>query len=609
MASSCNHPVEQLSGYRTLRPLSTRGAPREFVAVREGKVGFRRLCALRCAPADDHVGDALAREAAALARLHHPTILPAYDFLEVNQWRVLVLAFEGVFSVDRITTAMRKHPVRLDTDAAMFVAHATFDALAHAHSKIDADGTAIVHGDIHPANLIVRRDGHVLIRGFRGPGHCSATDDLNPYVAPEISLGHPYSTQSDIFGAAAVAWELLVGRPLQHSADAPLPSLAVARPDLAPELSALFDVCLSTSPHDRRIRAATMAASLRKAVNLTAGRESLERLYVRVLQRLPASFRSLCAGTLPPSVPVETSTPTSRYVRPEEPRPSVLIVGHPSHPLHRARAGQLEHEGVVSDAFLPALSHDSECKAEETFDDEAPTLRDHRTEPEQRSVDDDEDDTVVRGAPEPEFARMAADPPMRDDTQAPVVEPRSFPPVASESDPGRDAPSTSASFRRIVTVAAVCFALAPVAWLAGRYGARPLLSAMTGSESAAIPTTVPSTQPGPSAITSSVLSLAAATSLAATSAPSPSNHPSEVIPLHQTLLKVDGPPEGIVYVNGVAVGPTGTPALSRSCGLRFVRVGTAQQGPTLHGVRWLSRGLTARLPCGGRVELKAKPLP
>lgn len=303
------HPVDRLPGYRTLRPLRTRGAPRELLAIREGTANFRRLCSLRFAPVEDHAGDALAREAYILARLHHPMILPAFDMLEVDGWRILVLAFEGVFTVDRISAALRKRPVRLDTHAALFVAHRLFDALAHAHGKNDPEDAPLVHGDIHPANIVVRRDGHVLLRGFRGVDpvdHVARANPalaLGPYAAPELDAGRSATIYSDVYGAAAVVWELFVGQALPTGAGIHIPSLAVARPDLPAELAAVFDVCLSPDPDARRIRSATVAATLRKAVDLHGGRESLERLYVRVMKRLPASIRALCAGTLPPRTP------------------------------------------------------------------------------------------------------------------------------------------------------------------------------------------------------------------------------------------------------------------------------------------------------------------
>jgi len=89
--------------------------------------------------------------------------------------------------------------------------------------------------------------------------------------------------------------------------------------------------------------------------------------------------------------------------------------------------------------------------------------------------------------------------------------------------------------------------------------------------------------------------------------PSASGNPRPDVLYHQTLLLVEGPPEGTVYVNGVPVGPVGEPSLARGCGLRFVRVGMQARGASLRGVRWLSEGHIMRLPCEGRATLRVRP--
>ena len=660
-----NHPVDRLPGYRTLRPLRTRGLPRELLAIREGTANFRRLCSLRFAPVEDHAGEALAREAYILARVHHPMVLPAFDLLEVDGWRILVLAFEGVFTVDRISAALRKRPVRLDTQAALFVAHRLFDALAHAHGKNDPEDAPLVHGDIHPANIVVRRDGHVLIRGFRGAdpvgpaARANPVLALGPYAAPELDAGRPATIYSDVYGAAAVVWELFVGQALPTEAGVHVPSLAVARPDLPAELAAVFDVCLSPDPDARRIRAATVAATLRKAVDLHGGRESLERLYVRVMKRLPASIRALCAGTLPPHDPKELSSPTQRFVRGEDQRsPGVLLVGHPTHPLHRSLSRKGDADDAVREAVPAALAFDStdatgslvEIRGE-TFDDEAPTLRKRSPIGEVQKCgewDGDDDDTIVNfrapehgrdeemwGKIEPSERGDHIDSPRgRFATTMPtisggarrdpsVLEPRSFPPVASDPDGGESHEAERAEGPRLGYAIGIALLLAPLAWLAGQYGVGPLWTSWSNPSSSIAPTALANAQATPVERSSSdriVPPKPKASAPKAVAQPTSNGvappkpvasaleDPSQpVIPFHQSMVMVEGPPDGVVYVNGYAVGRTGERSLTRGCGLRFVRVGTEAKGATLHGVRWLSKGQTAKLPCGTLVNLRAVP--
>jgi serine/threonine protein kinase len=248
-----------------------------------------------------------------MARLHHPTILPVFDFLSVDNGHVLVLAFEGVFSLERVTSAMRRQPVRFEMQAALFVAHALFDALAHAHHKFHADGFPITHGDVHPSHLILCKDGHALVRGFCGVHPHGARDDVDPYAAPELEAGRPASPSSDLYGAAAIAWELLAGRGLPRNG--PPPPVAAACPGAPAEVAAVLDTCLSADPALRCIRAGTVAATLRRAADLHEGQECLKRLHARVLRRLPASVRAVSSGTLPPRTPHDASSPTRRFLR------------------------------------------------------------------------------------------------------------------------------------------------------------------------------------------------------------------------------------------------------------------------------------------------------
>lgn len=327
--------------------------------MREGGAGFRRLCSLRLARTDDDVASAaLAREAAVLARLHHPTILPAYDLLEANGWMALVLAFDGVFTIEGLATLTCNRPQPLDSQAALFVIHAVFDALGHTHGKKDVDGHPLVHGDLHPANVLVRSTGHVLLRGFRGAEPIQTRRaapvpqiDLGPYAAPELASACSASTASDLYGAGAIAWHLLIGHaPPQGET----PSLAQTRPDLSPEVASVLDVCLSSEPSRRLLRAATVAATVRKAVDLNVGRDNLERVYAHVLRRLPRSVRDLCAGTLLTQRSTDSRIPTQRLPPSREPVSSDRRSSIPPHvEVQQARRDSFDNGRTIAEPIRP----------------------------------------------------------------------------------------------------------------------------------------------------------------------------------------------------------------------------------------------------------------
>ncbi len=603
-----------MAGFRTLKPLRTRGPAREWLAVREGERGFRRLCSLRFARAEDSsVSDTLLREAACMARLHHPTILPVFDFLSVEDQHVLVLAFEGVFSLERVTSAMRRQPVRFEMQAALFVAHALFDALAHAHHKFDPEGHPVTHGDVHPSHLILCKDGHVLVRGFCGVHPRFARDDADPYAAPERQAGHAASPSSDLYSASAIAWELLAGRGLPPGLPPPVSEVCPGAPA---EVAAVLDTCLSIDPALRCIRAGTVAATLRRAADLHEGQECLKRLHARVLRRLPASIRAVSSGTLPPRTPQDASSPTRRFLR-HRPRAQALIVGHPGHPL-RSGSRSPERDDLTDSVIpttltsLPSIPDTSLVDVDacrDAIDDDSPTLRTNLSVAawDDREVPAPDDDTLVHArtgsrtsepwgkiasSPKPPVS-AAPDPfaPTEPALGPPVpLQPLSFPPVAADPDE-----SSSPRFARNIAVAvAISLLLAPAAWWLGRHGMAQMRApeprtfvAHTASASAA---GLPLATVAPRAIVTAT-------------AHDPDPVPQVPIALYQTRLIVDGPPNGVVYVNGVAAGKTGAPSLTRGCGLRFVRVGTEQGA---NGVTWLSKGQTERLPCGETFRIRVR---
>ena len=587
-------PLDALPGYRAVRGLRTRGLAREVLAVREGPAAFRRFCSLRLALADDvRCAHALTREATILSRLHHPSILPAHDFLYSQGWLALVLAFDGAFTVDSVAAATGVLGEPLETEAAMFVAHVLFDGLAHAHGKRDRDGRPLIHGDIHPANILIRSTGHVWIRGFRG-AECllpprvetRLRTEPGPYAAPELLSGSPASAASDIFGAAALVWHLLVGHPPRHGE---IPSLSPACPGLFPEVGTVLDVCLSPDPDDRRLRAGTVAATLGKVVDIHAGRDCLERRYDLVLRTLPPKIRDFCAGSVPGHSSQAWSVPPDRLPRVRRDSASIPAVGITTLP---PPVCDIDENGD-SGSPLPA-SASATMPENDRATSEAQSHKQHF------APDTDLPDQHIGLA-------SLAEPRLL----APLSSVRSFPagsvvpPPHSLAPLGRDVerlpPRPDAGWQVAAVLAAL--ALFPVGWIAGR----TVMAAAGPWLDTAPPTLAPRpplpTQPAiplPAAPVSS-LSGQTAASLSPPPAPMASAAP---VSFNQSSLTVEPPPHGIVFLNGKPVGRTGERLTTRGCGLRFVRVAQPPEERGGQGFRWLSKGQTVNLSCGGTVTIR-----
>lgn len=153
-------------------------------------------------------------EAAESAKLSHPSILPVHAFGQTEDgqlWFAMELV-DGEDLGERLTRdgALPPHEAaRLARDAAR--------ALAHAHEQ------GVIHRDVKPANMMLRKDGRLAVTDFGlakslESGALTTTGLLigTPYyMSPEAVEGdrNKIGPLTDVYGLGATLYELLVGRP------------------------------------------------------------------------------------------------------------------------------------------------------------------------------------------------------------------------------------------------------------------------------------------------------------------------------------------------------------------------------------------------------------
>ena len=157
------------------------------------------------------------REAKAIAELHHPHIVPLFDFGEAESGdRYLVMELLPGESL----AALMKRETRLTLDRAVVIADQVLDALAEAHAH------GIVHRDLKPENIQIGRRGEredfVTVMDF---GIARETDEhagnhrttievagTPAYMAPEQILGTTVDPRTDLYAVGVLLFEMLVGR-------------------------------------------------------------------------------------------------------------------------------------------------------------------------------------------------------------------------------------------------------------------------------------------------------------------------------------------------------------------------------------------------------------
>ena len=299
----------RVGGYRVLRRLATGGTCDVLLAKAEGPHGFGRLVVLKLLlskySGDEAFSKMFAREAAAYARLDHPSIVRLYDFFSLDGQLVMVLEFVDGLTLSRIVSLARATNSEMPDAAAMYVGSRVFSAIAAAHSAKDPESGAIapvIHRDVNPTNVLLPWDGHAKMTDFGIAKVAGITSDTQTglikgtygYMAPEQVKGEVVTVRADVYAAAIVLWELFVKRPalmrddlpevelLRAMAEPRIASLDALRPDLDRRVRELMRVALEPDARKRLISASEIVSVLRAVSPGDEGREKLVALIERV---------------------------------------------------------------------------------------------------------------------------------------------------------------------------------------------------------------------------------------------------------------------------------------------------------------------------------------
>ncbi len=158
------------------------------------------------------------REARSVAKLAHPNIVQIHDFGEQDNITYIVMEYvDGGTLKDRLKRALPA------AEAVDFIIQAA-EGLDCAHRN------GIIHRDVKPANMLVRKDGHLLLSDFGIAKILEGTTNLTrvgtgigtpQYMSPEQGMGQPVDRRSDIYSLGIVLFHCLTGR-VPFTADSPL---------------------------------------------------------------------------------------------------------------------------------------------------------------------------------------------------------------------------------------------------------------------------------------------------------------------------------------------------------------------------------------------------
>lgn len=277
---------------------------------------LRRFVAIKVLQNLDLLGAArFEREAQVVAQLHHPNILPIFDYGQQDELRYFVSQYiDGSVTLSDWLVTERMEPI-----AALGLIRHLLAGLAYAHAH------GIIHRDIKPSNILLPAPEWPLLADF---GIAKLLDDrrqLTPpgqtvgtvaYMAPELARGLPVDVRADLYSVGVVLYELLTGRApfdaitpsavLHMHIHAVPPSPRSLNQELSVEVERVLLRALAKDPADRYQSADEMADDLEQVI----AHLEREQTLVALLGTPAPAAAAYTTRKLAPDAPVSAGKPS-----------------------------------------------------------------------------------------------------------------------------------------------------------------------------------------------------------------------------------------------------------------------------------------------------------
>lgn len=210
---------KSLGNFRIVERIGSGGMATVFKAY---QANLDRYVAIKVLPSyyarDPDFVKRFVQEARVVAKLIHPNILQIHDFGEQENITYIVMEYvEGGTLKERL-----RRPLSTG-EAADYMIQA-------AEGLICAHNNGIVHRDVKPANMLLRKEGYLLLSDFGIAKILEGTTNLTragvgigtpQYMSPEQGTGMAVDRRSDIYSLGIVLFHCLTGQ-VPFTADTPL---------------------------------------------------------------------------------------------------------------------------------------------------------------------------------------------------------------------------------------------------------------------------------------------------------------------------------------------------------------------------------------------------
>ncbi|NDJ78563.1 MAG: serine/threonine protein kinase [Chloroflexi bacterium] len=217
------------------------------------------------------------REAETLLHLHHPNILPVYDFGDDGDVLYLAMKLLAGHSLKEMLGKDRALPI----EQVCHIARQIASALDYAHNR------GIIHRDIKPSNILFDTEHRPYLADFGVAFVVDSSVRLTTsggfvgtaaFASPEQCKGEPLHRASDVYSLAAMVYRMITGQPLfdarsplglikKHISEPPPNPLSV-NPGLPIALYEVFTKALAKLPQHRFRSAMAFSDALDRALHV-----------------------------------------------------------------------------------------------------------------------------------------------------------------------------------------------------------------------------------------------------------------------------------------------------------------------------------------------------
>ena len=286
----------RLGRYEPMHLLGSGGTSSVFLARSIGDEGFEKRVALKVLRADlshdDRFREMFLDEARLAARIDHPNVIEIFDLGRHGDELFIAMEHIDGDDLESLLAYQRANERATPLPIALAILRCVCDGLHAAHTTIDG----LVHRDVKPANVMISRNGEVKVGDF---GIAKASQQMHvsvigltmgtvQFMAPEQRMGRAVDARTDVFGVAAIAYELItstalnldLARLLKQGLEGwpHLAPIAELRPEAPAQLEPLLLAALAYEPANRPASCAVLErqlAAIMAARNWNIGKREL----------------------------------------------------------------------------------------------------------------------------------------------------------------------------------------------------------------------------------------------------------------------------------------------------------------------------------------------